>query len=327
MGTSASPESMARSIMVRPAEREVVPHLDGESFRWMEHDYPAPIARWNYHPEVEIHLIRRSRGSYLIGDQVGEFRAGHVAVVGPGLPHDWMSDIAPDEVISNRDAVIQFSPDWMRRTIETIPELAAVATLVDASSRGIIFTGESEKAAGRLIELIGSNAGLARVHLLFELFHVLIAAPASETHYVAHELYSSDVGREGKAAVEAGLAYILENLSGHIRMSEAARLALMSEPSFSKYFKKASGMTFSDLVRRLRIASACRLLDQTDATIAQISTDVGYRNLANFNRQFLAEMSMTPSAYRSLDAADRQAILPGLAMKADALSLRHAPSD
>lgn len=43
---------------------------------------------------------------------------------------------------------------------------------------------------------------------------------------------------EGKSAVDAGLAYVLENLSGNIRLSEAARLAFMSEPSFSKYFKK-----------------------------------------------------------------------------------------
>ncbi|MCY7289970.1 MAG: hypothetical protein LH624_17430 [Cryobacterium sp.] len=59
--------------MDRPAEREVVPHLNGESFRWMEHDYPSQIARWNYHPEVEIHPIRKSRGSYIIGDQIGGF--------------------------------------------------------------------------------------------------------------------------------------------------------------------------------------------------------------------------------------------------------------
>ena len=79
----------------------------------------------------------------------------------------------------------------------------------------------------------------------------------------------------------------------------------MSEPSFSKYFKKASGMTFSDLVRRLRIANACRLLAQTDSSIADISVAVGYRNLANFNRQFRSETGYTPSAYRALDPSMR----------------------
>lgn len=53
--------------------RELVRALPGQSVRWAEHDYPAPIARWNYHPEYEIHLIRRGTGTYLIGDRVGTF--------------------------------------------------------------------------------------------------------------------------------------------------------------------------------------------------------------------------------------------------------------
>ena len=317
IGTSASPDAVARSTMDSPAEREVVPHLDGESFRWMEHDYPSQIARWNYHPEVEIHLIRRSSGSYIIGDQVGEFRPGHVAIVGPGVPHDWISDLTDDEVISDRDSVIQFTAEWLDKTIEALPEMAEVSSLIEASRRGIVYSGETERAAGALIELVGATRGVSRMSHLFELFHVLLSAPASDTFFVAHELYSSDVGREGKVAVEAGVAYILQNLSGHIRMSEAARLALMSEPSFSRYFKNASGMTFSNLVKRLRIASACRLLSHTDATVAQISADVGYRNLANFNRQFLSEMSMTPRTYRKLAPADRHVRMPGLALRAN----------
>jgi AraC-like DNA-binding protein len=105
--------------------------------------------------------------------------------------------------------------------------------------------------------------------------------------------------------VESGVKYIFENLTLDIRMSEAARIAHMSEPTFSKYFKKASGLTFSDMVRKLRIAHACRLLDQTDQSIASIGRSSGYGNLANFNRKFLAEIGLTPSAYRNMDAESK----------------------
>ena len=60
-GLMPSPDAYARAIMDRPAARELIPHPDGESFRWIEHDYPCDIARWNYHPEVEIHLIRKQQ--------------------------------------------------------------------------------------------------------------------------------------------------------------------------------------------------------------------------------------------------------------------------
>jgi AraC-like DNA-binding protein len=301
----STPGTQARTVLDRPATRELVPRIEGESFRWMEHDYPSEIARWNYHPEVEIHLIRRSIGSYIIGDQIGAFGPGHVAVVGSGLPHDWMSDLVDGQVVRNRDAVIQFTPDWIEHSVDVMPELAGIRQLVQESGRGIIYSGPTAATAAERIEAVGATAGPLRIAHLLSLLSLLLAAPDSDKEFVASSLYSSDTGGEGKAAVDAGLAYVLENLSGHIRMSEAARLAYMSEPSFSKYFKKASGMTFSDLVRRLRIANACRLLDQTESTVSTISDAVGYRNLANFNRQFRAETGITPRQYRSMDESAR----------------------
>jgi AraC-like DNA-binding protein len=106
-------------------------------------------------------------------------------------------------------------------------------------------------------------------------------------------------------AGEAGLSYIFDNLTGDIRLSTAARLAYMSEPTFSKYFKTATGMTFSSMVKKLRIAYARRLLDTTEDSIGQVATQSGYSNLANFNRQFLAEVGMTPTAYRRLVLAQK----------------------
>jgi AraC-like DNA-binding protein len=55
----------------------------------------------------------------------------------------------------------------------------------------------------------------------------------------------------------------------------------------------------------MRISHACRLLEDTNETISSICEKSGYSNLANFNRQFLAEMEVTPSAYRALDEQRR----------------------
>jgi AraC-like DNA-binding protein len=77
----------------------------------------------------------------------------------------------------------------------------------------------------------------------------------------------------------------------------------MSNSSFSRYFKSASGHTFSDLVNRLRLAHACKLLTVTADSISSIASAVGYRNLSNFNRQFLSEMECTPLQYRRRERA------------------------
>ena len=294
-----SAEIAERMLETAPA-REVIPPHPSHSFRWLEHDYPSQIAKWQYHPEVEIHLIRKSHGSYIIGDRIGAFEPGQVSIVGAEIPHDWMSDVQPGEVFENRDAVIQFLPEWIESCMEVIPEISDVRKLMIESKRGIIYVGETRIAAAEAIERVGRATGIMRIQALFELLGIMANAPAKDKEFQILEWLAIPVGQDATRAVEAGLEYIFSNLTQVIKMSEAAKLALMSEPTFSKYFKKASGFTFSDTVRKLRIAHACRMLDQTDKSISAVCYASGYTNLANFNRQFLFEVNLTPSAYRSM---------------------------
>jgi AraC-like DNA-binding protein len=58
-------------------------------------------------------------------------------------------------------------------------------------------------------------------------------------------------------------------------------------------------MTTSEYVTRLRIGNACALLINTEKPISFIADHVGYRNLANFNRQFKETKGQTPRQFRS----------------------------
>jgi hypothetical protein len=82
------------------------------------------IARWNYHPEYEIHLITRTHGRQFVGDYIREFSPGNLVLTGSNLPHNWMSDLKPGEVIEGRDIVIQFAPDLLHSRAGVFPELA-----------------------------------------------------------------------------------------------------------------------------------------------------------------------------------------------------------
>jgi AraC-like DNA-binding protein len=58
-------------------------------------------------------------------------------------------------------------------------------------------------------------------------------------------------------------------------------------------------MTTTEYVTRLRIGNACAFLIHTDKPIALIADHVGYRNLANFNRQFKETKGQTPRQFRA----------------------------
>lgn len=91
----------------------------------------------------------------------------------------------------------------------------------------------------------------------------------------------------------------------HIRLSMAVKLPYMSERTFSKYLRSATGLTFSAMVKKLRIALRKRLFDTTTASIAQVAELSGSRTMANFNRQFLAEVGATPTAHRNFESSQK----------------------
>jgi AraC-like DNA-binding protein/mannose-6-phosphate isomerase-like protein (cupin superfamily) len=296
--TDGATARLAERLLGMRANREVIPPDPDHSVRWHQHDYPTAAARWNYHPEYEIHLIRKGTGKFIVGDHIGTFEAGHVSLVGSGLPHDWVSDLEPGEVIENRDALIQFDGRWVEQTAALVPEFAEIKPLLEQSARGIEFLGRSAETAAAAIEAMGASTGLGRLHHLLELFAILAHAPEEERHYLADELFRPQLDGQAAAVVDIVLEYVFSNHAGSVKMSEAAALVGMPEPTFSKYFKRATGQNFSDLVRKLRLAHARRLLEHSDKAISDICYEVGFSNLSNFNRHFLNDAGETPRQYR-----------------------------
>jgi AraC-like DNA-binding protein/mannose-6-phosphate isomerase-like protein (cupin superfamily) len=297
-GAEGATARLAERLLGMRANREVIPPDPNHSVRWHQHDYPSPVARWNYHPEYEIHLIRKGTGKFIVGDHIGTFEAGQVSLVGSGLPHDWVSDLEPGQVLENRDAVIQFDAKWVEQTAALVPEMAEVKPLLDQSARGIEFLGRSAETAAAAIEAMGSTTGLERLRHLLELFAVLARAPQDERRYLADEWFRPQLDSQAAAVVDIVLEYVFGNHAGTVKMSEAAALVGMPEPTFSKYFKRATGQNFSDLVRKLRLAHARRLLEHSEKAVSEICYEVGFSNLSNFNRHFLNDAGETPRAYR-----------------------------
>jgi AraC-like DNA-binding protein len=302
--TDGATARLAERLLGIRANREVIPADPNRSVRWHEHDYPSPLARWNYHPEYEVHLIRKGTGKFIVGDHIGTFEAGHVALIGSGLPHDWVSDLEPGQVLERRDAVIQFDGKWIQQCAAVMPELAEVRQLLDQSARGIQFLGTTAADAAASIEAMGASEGLARLRHLITLFTVLAGSPPEDRRYLADEWFRPQLDGQAAAVVDLVLEYVFNHHAGSVRMSEAAALVGMAEPTFSKYFKRATGQNFSDLVRKLRLAQARRLLETTDTPVSTICHRVGFTNLSNFNRHFLNDTGTTPSAYRKKRAEE-----------------------
>ncbi len=103
---------------------------------------------------------------------------------------------------------------------------------------------------------------------------------------------------EDQRRIDRVYRFVNEHYQRPLDLPEAAALLHMSPSTFSRFFHRTAGKPFTAYVNQLRIASACRLLIETDRGIAEIALDVGFGNLSNFNRRFLELKQTRPRDYR-----------------------------
>ena len=263
--------------------------------RCLSHGFPTPLARWHYHDEYELHLIVATSGKAFVGDWIGQFQPGHLVMTGPKLPHNWVSMDMPTSGVELRDLVIQFPHEPLARAAGCIPELEEVMPMLERARHGIEFFGQGERARQHWEHVRGSR-GARR----FGAFCDLMADLAACTDYrlLSNAQLQSVDDDHSMGQIDAVVSRITDNLSQSFSAGEMATELGMSESRFSRFFRRATGNTFTDFVNRVRINRACQLLMETDRLITHICYEVGFNNVANFNRRFLEIKGMTPSEFR-----------------------------
>ena len=263
--------------------------------RCLAHGFPTPLARWHYHDEYELHLIVATSGKAFVGDYIGYFQPGHLVLTGPRLPHNWISLDLPEGGVPERDLVIQFPHAPIEQAAAHIPELAEVLPVLERSRNGVEFFGLSESAADYWHRIKASH-GMARLGVFCEFLGEL--ARCTDYRLLSNaQLQSVDDNAE-LDQINAIVSRITEHIAQPLSAADLAVELDMTESRFSRFFRRATGNTFTDFVNLVRINRACQLLMESDRYISQICYEVGFNNIANFNRRFLDIKGMTPSEFR-----------------------------
>jgi AraC-like DNA-binding protein len=263
--------------------------------RYLEHGVPSALVRWHYHAEYELHLICASSGKVFVGDYIGQFGPGHLVLTGPRVPHNWVSLDTPPDGIKLRDMVIQFNHAPLEQMAAAIPEMKSIMPLLARARYGIEFFNFSEAAQARFAR-IRDSSGLPRFIEFLALMDQLAASGDYQLLSTVPMQASDDDA--ALARINDAVDFIVQNLSSQFSMQDLAQHLGMSERMFTRFFRTATGNSFTDFVNRLRINRACQLLMETERYVTNICYDAGFNNVANFNRRFLAFKGMTPKQFR-----------------------------
>jgi len=245
----------------------------------------------------------------MIGNYIGPFAPRQLVLIGPDVPHAWVSSLVDGETLQGRDVVLQFNRLWIESLIALCPELSGISRLLEDSIHGLEFTGDRALRLGMALEDLGALEGGARLSACIAILAGLAGCPC---HKLAIRCQDQRFSRHDTHRINRLIRTLLSSDPAEIRHEKLASSVGMSPSAFSRQFRITTGETLMSFLQKLRVGHACHLLGTTDRAITDISRASGFSNLSNFNRIFFKLRSCTPRDFRrkSRQMTNPQGITP-----------------
>ncbi|VUD56319.1 Melibiose operon regulatory protein [Thalassocella blandensis] len=285
------------STVLQKPSYELINPQEASSVLYREHGFPHPLVRWHYHKEYELHLITHSSGKIFVGDYIGNFHPNHLVLTGPNLPHNWITQSENNEFFPKRDKVVTFTDELVQSARAIFPEFQELDGLLHRSCFGIEFLQrEMIDEVHSLIDEIASSKGMLNLATFIKIMSIL--ANNKEYKLLSSSQYSIVENEKQQTQVDRAVNFIVDNYQQQITQEDVADHLSMTPTYFSRFFRRATGRRFVEFINSLRIARACDLISHSDEQITNICFNVGFNNIANFNRHFFTIKGMTPTDYR-----------------------------
>jgi len=272
-----------------------------QSFYYKIVEEPFFSAPWHAHSEIEIFLVLDGEGTRYVGDGIGHFGSGDLAIIGSNTPHIWSSGDNYHESTNtklSKGICIQFNKLFLGRQFTELPELTLINEFLLKSKRGIKFFGQTRSILHEKLIQLPEHLGMKRLILFLEILEIM--STTKEYDFLSSPNYSSiNIKTEDLERIEKIYQFVLKNYNTNIQIEEVAKLINLSPQSFCRYFKSRTNKVFSTFLNEVRIGHACALLIENKYNVAQICYETGFNHLSNFNRQFKKIKGLTPSQFQN----------------------------
>lgn len=254
---------------------------------------------WHYHPEYELLFIKRSIGTWLVGDYIGQFKSGDIILLGPNIPHSFRHEyeyIVEKSKKQGEAIVIFFQKEFLGNSFMDLPEMFDVKNILQLSRNGLKITGETKDKLIRLMENIyDESPGMRLVNLMSML---QLIAERDEYQILATKGFTYHIDQIDNTKMNAIFEYTFKEYQNPISIEKVASLVNMSKQAFCRYFKEKTKKTFVQFLMEIRIGKACRLLIENDMNASEICYLCGYNSVSHFNHQFKSIKNKSPLEFK-----------------------------
>lgn len=259
-----------------------------------EFDFPI-----HYHEEYELNFILNGKGvKRVIGDHSEEIDDIELVLVGSNLPHGWLTNnykhTNGQEKIT--EITIQFHKDLFEENFLRRNQLYFLKNLLERSSKGILFSKETTLAVKKRIIDLTTKTGFDSVLELISILHDL--SISKQMKLLSNATFAGEHITYNSRRIEKVFEYMRASYNKDVSLTDVAKIAGMTEVSFSRFIKKRTGKTFVESLNDIRLGYAARKLIDSSETIAEIAFKCGFNNVPYFNRLFKKKKNITPKEFR-----------------------------
>lgn len=253
---------------------------------------------YHYHPEIELILVRRSRGVRIIGSVREHFGENDLVLIGKNLPHAFFHEMYGEyEREQHAHAiVVQFSENFMGNDFLHLPEVREINKLFLEARHGLSISNEGKEA---IIPIMEQMPGMSSFDRMLSLLAILkIITSNNYRRLLLTDKEDKLVELVADERMNKIIQYTQEQFHQDIKIEEVASLATMTKESFCRYFKKQTKKTYMEYLIEFRIAQACRMIREDNMSIKSIGFSCGFNSLSNFHYQFKKITKMSPLDYK-----------------------------
>lgn len=267
-----------------------------QSYRVLRLELQAFRGARHRHRQFELTWIEQGTGLRFVGDSVQPYEPGDLVLVGPQLPHTWVSAAGPGRA-PQVATVLQWAPELLEAS--AWPELGAARALLDRAGRGLRIAEPGRTAVAAALRELPGRTGLAGLALMLQVLALLVQhqdcmAPLASLSQRSGSAPSAEQDRRVGRVIE----WVHRHLAQELTVEAAARLVHVSPAAFSRYFKREVGKSFTQYINDLRCSEACLRLRASDQPVARIAQECGFATMSHFNRQFSLRTGLTPRQFR-----------------------------
>ncbi|MDU2566040.1 AraC family transcriptional regulator [Anaerococcus sp.] len=244
-------------------------------------DVNTNMTKAHSHPYYEIYYLLDGERIQVINNNILKIKKNEFVIIAPNIKHYSYGE----ENVSFDRVLIYFTDDFF--ISKNIKERFYLLGNNGYSAK------ESTNTRACIFDLLNSTPvsknkiEYEKIKLIFNLLLISI---------IEHK--ENIINKNMDMSVLKIMNYINDNFSKDICLDDIAREVYLNKYYMCKKFKKYTSHTIYDYLNTTRLTVAEKQLMETNKSITQISSEVGFNNIVSFNRAFKAKNNISPSKFR-----------------------------